>query len=105
MLAIQKASMQIVDHAKNGLWNEFIASFEELRHHGSEISDLSLYQAVAFEAPWKVIDTLINNGANITDSLVLLLTSRNNADLTEKLIEKGLNIHATDHLGKNALDY
>lgn len=105
MMAIQKASIQIVDHAKNGLWNEFIASFEELRHHGSEISDLSLYQAVAFEAPWKVIDTLINNGANITDSLVLLLASRNNADLTEKLIEKGLNIHATDHLGKNALDY
>lgn len=105
LLALQKASIDFVDMAKNGQWEQFVSAFEGLEHYGSEMLDLSLYQAVVLNAPWTVIDELITKGANITDGLALVLASKNNLELFSKLVEKGLNIHATDYLGKNTIEY
>lgn len=95
--------LDIFKMSAKGDWEKLLSSTSEAELVDSQILDIALMQAITHNSPINVISTLISRGAQFTPETMSVLAIRNNLKLTKQLIPLGLNIHAVDSLGKNAL--
>lgn len=100
-----KNMMDIFRMSAKGDWESLLNSTSEAELVDPKILDIAMLQAISHNAPITVIQTLLARGAQFTPEMVSVLAMRNNLALIKQLIPLGLDIHAVDGLGKNAIHH
>ncbi|WDE05240.1 hypothetical protein SG34_028790 [Thalassomonas viridans] len=91
--------------AANHEWDNFVETITPLEDIDPKVLDLALLQAITNNAPFEIIEQLLNKGAQFSPGIIHSLALKNNVKLTKRLLPLGLNLHEIDHLGRNAVSY
>ncbi|MEW6991400.1 hypothetical protein AADZ91_11990 [Colwelliaceae bacterium 6441] len=91
----------------NNDWTNFLAATDELINDSgtSEMLDIALIQAIQNNAPFIIIQNLIQRGAVLSPHTITVLTIKNNLTLAKKLVPYGLQFHFKSKNNYNALYY
>ena len=88
-----------------GEWDKFSKAVNSLDGTEEGMLDFSLFNAIVNDAPFNLINDLLNRGANLVPSIAPMLALKNNLPLMKKLVPYGLDLHGIDEQGKNALNH
>lgn len=105
VLKIQKDIMALSSAASDKNWRAFDETLASLEHIDQNMLNLALLKAISSNAPFEIISSLLNNGAQFSAGIINTLALKNNVALTRKLIPLGMDLHALDRLGRNAINY
>jgi len=102
---ISEHVLDLYKAAKIKNWESFLSKSEELEFYGTDYLDIALLNAIIFNSPLSVIKSLLQKGANFAPHAVLGLSQTNNIYLLKELTNLGLDLHAVDQYGRNAISY
>lgn len=92
-------------NASNRNWKSFIITLEAIELDTPEFINIALLQAILNDAPLKLIEDLLNRGANFQPGIIHTLVQKGNLDLIKQLHSLGLDLHDLDRHERNALFY
>lgn len=112
----QQANEEEIDKADNMMrsilgqsWQDAIAQVESLSQESEDINQdmfgMLVIQAIIRNAPLEIFEQLFAKGAQLPKESAHMLALTNNLKLMVELAPMGLDLHAVDEHGKNALSY
>lgn len=104
MEVVRALTIEQRNAAKASDWETFIEKFEEKMVISEIYAFASLGEAIKFNAPIYVFEDLLNKGAKFIPPHTSILAMTGNVELMIELEKMGLDIHAVNGGGENALN-
>lgn len=98
-----KLVLKLQQLAAQGAWQEALLVAEQLKADKADAYEILFGLGLLHSAPWVLFESLINKGAMVPDSAILMLTITDNIALAELLFRFGLNLNYRDEFGYSAV--